>query len=221
MKIDQLQNQSPDTKIASHTFLQLGSFSGISDSVVDPPININAMTTVSRCVIGKYFNIGLYSHIADTKVGRYCTFASRCSIGAFTHPTNWLSVHEFQYRDTRNIWGESICPQGENKLQNGKVQTCIGNDVWIGDNSVIIRGVTIGDGAIIGASAVVTKDVPPYTIAVGNPAKPLRTRFHPHEIEQLLRLRWWDYDMEKLLNISFDNITKAIEQLTELKHHHA
>ena len=74
----------------------------------------------------------------------------------------------------------------------------IGNDVWIGYEAVILAGVTIGDGAIIGARAVVTKDVPPYTIVGGVPAKPIRKRFSDSDISRLLELRWWDWPTEKI-----------------------
>ena len=74
----------------------------------------------------------------------------------------------------------------------------IGSDVWIGYEAVILSGVTIGDGAIIGTRAVVTKDVPPYTIVGGVPARPIRKRFDEKTIEKLEALRWWDWDEEKL-----------------------
>ena len=74
----------------------------------------------------------------------------------------------------------------------------VGNDVWIGYEAVVLAGVTIGDGAIIGSRAVVTKDVPPYTIVGGIPAKPIRRRFDDAAIEKLEALRWWDWDEEKI-----------------------
>ena len=87
-----------------------------------------------------------------------------------------------------------------------KGDTVIGNDVWIGQNAVILPGVHIGDGAIIGANSVVGSDVDPYTIVVGNPAKPLRKRFDTELIELLLRFKWWDK--------SIDEINKLIPFLT-------
>lgn len=74
----------------------------------------------------------------------------------------------------------------------------MGNDVWIGYEAVILAGVTIGDGAVIGARAVVTRDVPPYTIVGGVPAKPIRKRFDEDTIARLLALRWWDWPAEKI-----------------------
>lgn len=74
----------------------------------------------------------------------------------------------------------------------------MGNDVWIGYEAVILAGVTIGDGAVIGARAVVTRDVPPYTIVGGVPAKPIRTRFDRVTVERLLELKWWDWPAERI-----------------------
>ena len=88
---------------------------------------------------------------------------------------------------------KDICDAWDNK---GDI--VIGNDVWIGYEAVIMSGVTIGDGAVIGTRAVVTKDVPPYTIVGGVPAGPIRRRFDDAEIEKLEALRWWDWDCEKI-----------------------
>ena len=84
------------------------------------------------------------------------------------------------------------------KAWDNKGDIIIGNDVWIGYETVILAGVTIGDGAIIGARAVVTKDVPPYTIVGGVPAKPIRKRFPQETIDTLLKIKWWDWSKERI-----------------------
>ena len=94
----------------------------------------------------------------------------------------------------------------EGKSYPSKGDTIIGNDVWIGHDATIMPGVQIADGAIIATKAVVTKDVEPYTIVGGNPAKPIRKRFSEATILKLLQLKWWDWDLEK--------ITKNLEKLT-------
>lgn len=81
---------------------------------------------------------------------------------------------------------------------DNKGDIVIGNDVWIGYEAVIFSGVTIGDGAIIGTRALVTKDVPPYTVVGGVPAKPIKRRFDEETTEKLLNLKWWDFDEEKI-----------------------
>lgn len=96
---------------------------------------------------------------------------------------------------------------------DNKGDIVVGNDVWIGYEAVILSGVTIGDGAVIGARAVVTKDVPPYTIVGGVPAKPIKKRFSDESIKKLQSIRWWDWPKEKIA----ENITAIqsgnIEQL--------
>jgi hypothetical protein len=91
--------------------------------------------------------------------------------------------------------------------------TVIGNDVWIGQDVSILRGLTIGDGAVIAASAVVTKDVPPFAIVGGNPARFIRWRFQPDIIEALTELRWWRYDWPTFNHIDLSQITSSVRDL--------
>jgi len=93
-------------------------------------------------------------------------------------------------------WG--LEKQSVTKAWDNKGDINIGNDVWIGYEAVILAGVTVGDGAVIGTRAVVTKDVPPYTVVGGVPAKPIKRRFSDDRIEQLLKMRWWDWSEEKI-----------------------
>lgn len=129
-------------------------------------------------------------------IGKFCSIA--CGVKfLFTsanHKMSSLSTYPFPIfyegwgldaKDIRNAW-------------DNKGDIIIGNDVWIGYEAVIMAGVTIGDGAIIGTRAVVTKDVPPYTIVGGVPAKPIRKRFDDATVERLIKLRWWDWEHEKI-----------------------
>jgi acetyltransferase-like isoleucine patch superfamily enzyme len=198
--------------------VQLGAMARLVSSSYDAPINVSDFSCINRCQIGKYFNLGLFSYISDAVIGRYCSFGSRLSVGAFNHPTNWLSVHEFQYRDTSAIWGETLIHGKVNLLRNPQEElTNIGSDVWIGDNAVVLKGVSIGHGAIIGASSVVTRNIPPYAIAVGNPAQIKRFRFSPELISALLETNWWDYDMEDLKGLPFEDVPAAVAILKARK----
>ena len=126
------------------------------------------------------------------KIGRYCSIAcgSKFLFTSGNHALASLSTYTFPiFYEEWGLDAKDICAAWDNK---GDI--IVGNDVWIGFESVILSGVTIGDGAIIGARAVVTKDVPPYTIVGGVPAKPIRKRFDDRTIEKLLSLRWWDCD---------------------------
>lgn len=129
-------------------------------------------------------------------IGKFCSIAcgAKFLFTSANHKMSSLSTYPFPIfyeewgldaKDIRNAW-------------DNKGDIVIGNDVWIGYEAVIMSGVTIGDGAIIGTRAVVTKDVPPYTIVGGVPAKPIRKRFDDATVERLIKLRWWDWEHEKI-----------------------
>lgn len=154
---------------------------------------------LSNVNIGDYSYISKGSDINNSKIGRYCSIAPYVKIGFGIHPTNYLSTSPIFYNDN-NVFGFSI--NHDNEFKEFK-ETNIGNDVWIGLNAIIIDGIKIGDGSIIGAGAVVTKDVEPYSIVGGVPAKLIRYRFNEEKIKRLLDTRWWDYeiyDIKKYFN---------------------
>jgi virginiamycin A acetyltransferase len=137
-----------------------------------------------------------YPFLGDKLViGRFCAIARRVKFimnGAF-HKMSGLSTYPF------SIFGsgwEKVLP-GPGELPY-KGDTVIGNDVWLGYDALIMAGVRIGDGAIIGARSVVVKDVAPYEIVGGNPARPVRKRFDDATIEKLLTIRWWEWNAEKI-----------------------
>ncbi len=193
---------------------RLAPLSRILNSEIAAGFSVDTGSCVNRCRVGKHFGFGCYSYIADTEIGRYCTFASRVSVGPFNHPVDWLSIHEFQYRNLEALCGDTIVVD-EQKSAFPSIATTIGSDVWIGDNAAVRRGVRIGHGAIIGMGAVVVRDVPPYAIVVGNPGRIARYRFPPDVIEQLLELRWWELDLAALKGVDFRNIHHAIAALRE------
>lgn len=129
-------------------------------------------------------------------IGSFCSIAcgAKFIFTSANHSLGSLSTYPFPiFFEEWGLDAKNITDAWDNK---GDIT--VGNDVWIGYEAVILSGVTIGDGAIIGARAVVTKDVPPYTIVGGVPAKPIRRRFSDEVVEQLLRLRWWDWDDERI-----------------------
>ena len=130
------------------------------------------------------------------KIGKFCSIAcgSKFLFTSANHTLGSLSTYTFPiFFDEWGLDAKNIRSAWDNKSD-----IVIGNDVWIGYEAVILSGVTIGDGAIIGTRAVVTKDVPPYTIVGGVPAKPIRRRFDDETVAELLKLRWWDWDKEKI-----------------------
>jgi acetyltransferase-like isoleucine patch superfamily enzyme len=133
------------------------------------------------------------------RIGRYCAIATDVHLGGVEHPWNWAAMSSFTY-DPTYIWkpyldsiGRSYRarPLTRDPKRHGLID--IGNDVWIGQGACIRRGVKIGDGAVIGAHAVVTKDVEPYAMVAGNPARVIRKRFSDALIALLQASRWWDY----------------------------
>ena len=123
-----------------------------------------------------------------------------------------LSTYPFPlFFEEWNLEKENVTEAWDNK---GDIN--IGNDVWIGYEAVILAGVTVGDGAVIGTRAVVTKDVPPYTVVGGVPAKPIKRRFSEERIDQLLKMRWWDWPEEKIAENIEAIQSGYMEQLKEV-----
>lgn len=127
-------------------------------------------------------------------IGKFCMIASGVSfiMNGANHLTDAISAYPFA------IFGHGWQEAMQGKSYPSKGDTIVGNDVWIGHQATIMPGMKIGDGAIIAAHSVVTKDVAPYTIVGGNPAKPIRKRFPEEHIQKLLELQWWNWDLEKI-----------------------
>lgn len=128
-------------------------------------------------------------------IGKFCSIAcgARFLFNSANHTLRSFSNYTFPI--FYEAWGHGMSPA---EAWDNKGDIVIGNDVWIGYDAVILAGVTVGDGAVIGARAMVTKDVPPYTIVGGVPARPIRKRFPDETVKALLRLRWWDWPLEQI-----------------------
>ena len=137
-------------------------------------------------------------------IGKFCMIASdvKFIMNGANHLSNAISTYPF------SIFGNGWENAMEGKAYPNKGNIEIGNDVWIGYNATIMAGVKIGDGAIIATNATVVSDVKPYTVVGGNPAREIKKRFSPEIIERLLKLQWWNWDIEK--------ITKNVQNLTDL-----
>lgn len=154
--------------------------------------------------------IGRFIHSCD--IGRYCSIAAGVWVAPEDHPTEWLTSSPMCYNPLSFAW-----PNGARKSFRvhqrpftAVNRVTIGNDVWLAHDAFIRQGVKIGDGAIVAAGAVVVKDVPPYAIVGGVPAKVLKYRFDEATIKELLELKWWDYDIADFGEVNWDDIHSAI-----------
>ena len=141
--------------------------------------------------IGDYTYVNAGSIVASGRIGKFCSIGYYCQIGLPEHPTSHLSTSPCIY-GRRNILGRRC---SWNDYQRPPV---IGNDVWIASQAIVLQGVEIGDRAVVGAGSVVTRNVDPFTIVCGVPARPVRKRFSEDQIRALLDLRWWDMSRDEL-----------------------
>ena len=172
----------------------IGDLSRIMDSKTGDYVRIDRSNLVYHSTINDFTYTGSSTIIMHATVGKFSSIAWSVSIGPGNHDYKRITSHDFLYND---FYG--IRPINEPlPYDRYKGECIVGNDVWIGANVTIVRGVKIGDGAVIGANSVVTRDIPPYAIAVGSPAKILKFRFTDNVISELLELKWWDLPIDKI-----------------------
>ena len=150
---------------------------------------------------------------ARLKIGRFCSIGSGVNLYlGGNHRTDWITTYPFPASPINQLWPEAADIKGH-PATKGDIE--IGNDVWLGNECVILSGVNIGDGAVVGGRSVVTKDIPPYTIVGGNPSKELSRRFSSEEIRMLLDLQWWYWDIPKIKNNLHTLCSGKIKELWE------
>jgi len=132
---------------------------------------------------------------ADIVVGKYCSIAANVqAIILADHQTEWISTYPFRKR--------MDVLRAANPVRRQDRHIVVGNDVWIGANVTLLEETNIGDGAVIGSYSVVHGYIPPYTVAVGNPCRPVKKRFSDKEVDQLLKIKWWDWPDEKVIEFA-------------------
>ncbi len=174
----------------SENHVRIGAAVELHDVEIADYVNIAHHAQISGSVIGSRTSIGRYAKIRDALIGKYCSISWDVTIGAAGHPLGRPSTHAAWYRAQFGLVEEdTLLP---------KQEVIIGNDVWIGCGAVIMPGVEVADGAVIGAGAVVARDIPAYAIAAGVPAKLLRFRFEEDDRETLRTMKWWDWPDDEL-----------------------
>lgn len=179
---------------------------------------------------GTLVQVGAFASLAggtmgNVRIGRCVSIAAGVVIGSHEHPIDWLTSSRITHYPQMHDWHRFLAPEGEDPARLAAALrrpfhgacpvTEIGNDVWIGQGVFIRAGVTIGDGAVIGARSTVVKDIPPYTIAAGVPAKPIRPRFGEALVERLTALRWWRFSPYDLAGVPFEDVPAALDAIEE------
>lgn len=159
------------------------------------------------CTIGEYSYIARGTTVSDCHIGKYCSVGPNCTIGFGQHPNNWPSTSPV-FSSSVKIFEQAHALTSHYPHERAPI--VIGHDVWIGANVYIRNGVNIGNGAIVAAGAAVVKDVQPYEIVGGVPAKTIRFRFPADVVRELLELNWWDKDYEKLKAIQANFVSEDI-----------
>lgn len=198
----------------SKLFLKMHGTS-IRRSNLHKTVCIDVGCNVIDCEIGKCSYLAYNVWAIKAKIGSFCSIGDGAYIGGAEHPMDWVSTSP-AFENVKNSFPQKRFADLEVSLHK---QTTIGNDVWIGHNAVIKQGVTIGDGAVIGSNAVVTKDVPPFAVVGGVPAKVIKFRFSEEQILFLQKVEWCSFSDEQLLDLgySFKDINSFMERYKTLR----
>lgn len=192
----------------------------------DPEPRIHPTAELKACRLGRYASIGERVVLRDvsvgdfsyferhceaiyTTIGKFCSIAANSRINALEHPIERVTQHKVSYRP--NEYFRWLGVDAEFRERRRAKPVVIGHDVWVGHGAVVMPGVTIGNGSIVGANAVVTRDVPAYAIVAGVPARPLRRRFAADIAARIEALAWWDWPPEKLARAIPDMQSLPIE----------
>lgn len=181
--------------------IEIGRHTKVRMAKIEEYVRIGNFDNVQCGDIKSYTYLGDYCELPQTSIGKFCSIAGHVILAAGNHPMSYVSTSPYTYDvmhgsfTNRKLYLDEFYYTDDEKRYLCK----IGNDVWIGTGAILVCGskaLHIGNGAVIAAGAVVTKDVPPYAIVAGNPAKVLRYRFSNEVIEKLEKQKWWDKDQE-------------------------
>jgi len=194
-------------------------YSKLNNTKFEKNVKIGKLTKIIRSSVGRMTYIGDKCFLINTRVGRFCSIASNVRVVFGEHPTrDFVSSSPVFYKPGNIFRLKWVNREKFLEFKYTDQMTSrmidIGNDVWIGFGSMLLNGIKVGDGAVIAAGSVVTKDVPPYAIIGGNPAKVIRFRFDQLQIDKLLQIKWWDKDLTIIRHYSdyFDNVDSLLSE---------
>jgi phosphonate metabolism protein (transferase hexapeptide repeat family) len=182
----------------------LGKFTDIAERVV-----------LAECDVGDYSYFERNVEAIYCSIGKFCAIAADVRLNALDHPIERISQHKITYRPNEYFLGAKVDKDFRSLRQAKRVK--VGHDVWIGHGAIIMPGLSIGHGAIIAAGAVVTRDVAPYAIVAGVPAKRIRWRFEKSIRTRIIKLGWWDWEHDRLAAAIADMQTLSPQEF--LKRH--
>ncbi len=189
----------------------VGDFSRIYHCNLSNNVRVDRNNFLLHTRMGDYSYTGQFTVIMHSEIGKFCSISWGVTIGAGEHDYNKLTTHDFLYNKQYEL------NKGDISYDRFEKPLKIGSDVWIGANATVIRGVCIGNGAVVGANSVVTKDVPPYAIVAGCPARIVKYRFSEKIISRLEQLEWWDLPPQVIKDsfelFSSNDIDLAIQKL--------
>jgi phosphonate metabolism protein (transferase hexapeptide repeat family) len=172
------------------------SSSTLRDTVMGRFTDVAERVMLAECKVGDFTYIERHVEAIYTTIGKFCAVAANARLNALTHPMERVSQHKITYRPNEYFVFAKVDKAFREKRQNARVD--VGHDVWIGHGAIVMPGVSVGHGAVIAAGAVVTKNVDPYAIVAGVPAKRIKWRFEKPVRDGLMALAWWDWDEDRL-----------------------
>jgi len=169
----------------------------IQDSRIGRWTAVGARTVLTETILGDYSYVSNDCDLIYAEVGKFCSIASHVRINPGNHPLWRAALHHFTYRSR----SYALAPEDDHEFFNWRrsQKVILENDAWVGHGAILLPGVRIGIGSAVGAGAVVTKDVPPFTIVAGVPARVIRRRVTPEVESSLRRIGWWDWPHERLI----------------------
>jgi phosphonate metabolism protein (transferase hexapeptide repeat family) len=198
-------NRDGKPRVHSSSLLRdtiLGQFTDIAERVV-----------LAECEVGDYSYIERQVEAIYTTIGKFCAVAANARLNALNHPMERVSQHKITYRPNEYFAHAKVDKAFREKRQFARVT--IGHDVWIGHGAIILPGISIGHGAVVAAGAVVTKNVEPYAVVAGVPAKRIKWRFKKLIRERIINLAWWDWQPDKLAKAIADMQTLSATEFVE------